>query len=237
MNDIIVNIISAISIGLIIYVMAQLKSGYLKAIIYSLPIPITVALFSTGGVVNETNIIGLFLLVLFLWSVAYLVKKGVNIYVADVVSAVLYVIVGYFAVTYIEVSFEVSLVVYGIAWLLFALMYKHKVQKSVVTKKKLKPITKFSFVSVMAFILFSLKGYLAGIVVTFPFSGVFAVIESKHTLRTLAATFTRNSIGILAMLATIFYLSDTSLLLKVMAGWASYLVVVAVVSRIFKYAH
>jgi len=237
MNDILVNIISAVSIGLIIFVMAQLKSGYLKAIIYSLPIPITVALFSTGGVVNETNIIGLFLLVLFLWSVSYLVKRGVTIYVADVVSAVLYVIVGYFAVTYIEISFAASLLVYAIAWLLFAVLYKHKVQKSVVTKKKLQPITKFSVVTIMAFILFSLKGYLAGIVVTFPFSGVFAVVESKGTLRTLAATFTRNSIGILAMLATIFYLGDTNLVIKIAAGWASYLIVITIVSRIFKYAH
>jgi hypothetical protein len=236
-NEFFLNIISAIAVGIIILIMALLKSGYLKALIYSLPIPITIALIATGGTVNETNIIGLFLLILYLWLMVFLVKRGMNVYVADIVAVIAYVVVGYVAITYIKLPFEVTLIIYAIFWVLYAILYRHKVSREVKSSKRLNPVVKFPIVTITSFILFSLKSYLSGVVVTFPFSGVFAVIESRGTLRTLAAMFTGNSIGILALFGVVYYLGSTNLVVKILAGWASYFVIVFVVGKVVKYVH
>lgn len=48
MSDLVQNIIAALIIGLIIAVMAVIKNIQIKALVYSLPIPITAALIATG---------------------------------------------------------------------------------------------------------------------------------------------------------------------------------------------
>jgi hypothetical protein len=220
------NILSAISIGLIIAVMASIKNSQLKATIYSLPIPITIAIIATGVKVNITNVVGLFLITLFLWFVWFLHERGLNISASDVIAAVCYVIVGYAGVKYVKLSFYTGVSVYLVTWLTFILVYRNRVvPERKRTNSKIKPATKGVVVTLLAYVLFSLKNYLAGIIVTFPFSGVFAVIESKHMLETLAGVFTRNSIAILMMFVTIHALVGTNVGVKLIAGWAVYLVV------------
>jgi len=226
------NILSAISIGLIIAVMASIKNSQLKATVYSLPIPITIALIATGGKVNITNIVGLFLITLFLWLVWILHERGLGIYASDVIAAVCYVAVGYAGVKYIKLPFYAGVFIYLVAWLVFILAYRNRVvSEKTRVSSKINPAVKGAIVTILAYILFSLKKYLAGIIVTFPFSGVFAVIESKHMLETLAGVFTRNSIAILMMFVTIYALGETNLVLRLAAGWAVYLVALKLVIK------
>ncbi len=236
MTDTALNLVSAVAIGLIIFIMSLLKAGYLKALVYSLPIPITIALVATDGHVNATNVIGLFILSIFLWAVHWLVKRGTNIYVADVIASVAYIIVGYLAVTYIHISFFASVLVYMGAWLVFVILYRHSTEGKMKVAPAVKPIIKLPVVTTLAYILLSLKSYLAGIVVTFPFSGVFAVVESRHTLKTLAAVFTRNSIAILGLFVMMFYLDAMNLGVRILIGWVAYLAILWIVTRVVKYA-
>ncbi len=235
MDDIFLNIISAIAIGLIIFTMSLLKRGHLKALVYSLPIPITIALVATNGHVNETNVIGLIILCLFLWATYWQVNRNVNIYLADILASLGYIVVGYVAISYIKIPFFAISLVYLAAWLLFVLLYKHTVEKKAEAPAKIQPILKLPVVTLLAFVLLSLKSYLAGIVVTFPFSGVFAVVESRHTLRTLAAVFTRNSIAILGLFLVMHSLDSINLGLRILIGWLVYFAILIIAIKIVKY--
>lgn len=232
-----VNLVSAAAIGTIIFVMSLLKSGYLKALVYSLPIPITIALVATNGRINTSNVIGLALLTLFLWSVYWLVKRRMNIYLADIAASALYIGLGYGAIKLIHIPFIISVIIYLLVWIIFTVTHKHRNEQSIKLVSKLPPLTKLPIVTALAFLLLSLKNLLAGVVVTFPYSGVFAVVESRSTLLTLAATFTRNSIAILAMFITMFYLNSLVLGIRIALGWIVYVVVLISVSKVAKYFH
>lgn len=236
MTDIALNFISALAIGLVIFTMSILKAGHLKALVYSLPIPITIALVATNGHVNDSNIIGLFILCGFLWAVHWLVNHRINIYLADIVASVAYVLIGYLAITYTKIPFVIGALVYLVAWLGFVFFYKHTGDKKAGSSAKVKPIVKLPVVAALAYGLLSLKSYLAGVVVTFPFSGVFAVVESRDSLRVLAAVFTRNSIAILGLFVVMFYLDDMNLGIRIATGWAVYLVILGVVTKAVKYS-
>ena len=224
------NVVSAIAIGLIIATMAYIKNSHLKALVYSLPIPITIALVATGGKVNITNIVGLFLLSLFLWFVWLLNDRGINVFVADIIAALSYVLGGYVVIKHINIPFYLGVFLYLVIWFSFLILYRNRV---VIEKKKqdpkIKPEIKGVIVTVLAYFLLSLKTYLSGIIVTFPFSGVFAVIEGKHILETLASVFSRNSIAILMMFVTIYTLGKVNLGLKIIAGWIVYIIVLKLV--------
>jgi hypothetical protein len=226
MNELIFDVIFAITIGIVIAIIASIKSGRTKALVYGLPIPITVALIATGGHVDVTHIFGLTLVILFLWLVAFLYRRGWNIFVADIVAAIAYIIAGFVMTNYIHVSFVFGVVAFIALWLIFVLLYREgrsKEQKA--QASRIKPYVKFPIVAVIAYALLNIKTLLSGVVVTFPFSGVFAVVETKHMLRILAATMTRNSIAILGLFVTMYCLNDWPLAGKLVIGWIVYLVV------------
>lgn len=228
------NILSALAIGIIISIMAAVKSPRLKAFIYSLPIPITIALFATGGHVNTTHIVGLVMVTGFLWLVYGLTRRGVNVYAADVVAAGLYVAAGLFTTKMASIPFIIAAGAFAAFWLLFVIIYRTpRAHDPVNTSSRIKPIVKLPIVSAFAYVLLSLKSFLsAGVIVTFPFSGVFAVIESRQTLRTLAATFSHNSIAILGLFIAIHSMDSSHIVLKVIVGWAVYLLILRIVTAV-----
>ena len=231
MNEILFDIIFALVIGIVIAIIASVKSTRTKALIYSLPIPMTLALIATGGHVNTSHIIGLFLVTLFLWFVTYLKSKGAHIVVADIIAAIAYIGAGYLMITYTHIPFFVAFAVYVILWLLFISFYREKKFKESRKKvAKVSPLIKFPIVSIVAFVLLNLKSLLSGVIVTFPFSGVFAVIETQNMLRTLSATFARNSLGMLTFFTTIYLADDLGLVAKLIIGWAVYLVALKLIT-------
>ncbi len=56
----------------------------------------------------------------------------------------------------------------------------------------------------LAIILLSLKAMLQGVVVLFPFSGIFTVVEMRDDLEVLASEFTKNSVSILSFLLIVY---------------------------------
>ena len=230
------NLISACAIGVIIAAMAATKNKQLRATIYSLPLPITIALIATNGKITASNVFGLALLCGFLWLVYYLhyIRK-LSILLSDIVAAVLYILVGYVIVKTTNLPIELVMVVYVVAWVsLVYLLSRRTLHESAHNyPAKLSPAAKGTVTAVLSFGLLSLKDALAGIVVTFPFSGVFAVVEARAHLATLASVFTRNSIAILALFFTVYMLQNhLSLLPRIAFGWIVYLAILSIVQRI-----
>lgn len=236
MNAIAQDIISAFIIGLVIAAMAMVKNTRLKALIYTLPIPITVTFIGTGGNVGAHHVIGLLLVNVFLWCVYVLSVWKINIFLSDVIAAVVYTGAGYLVINFIELPFCWAALGYAVLWLAFVLFYQNRDQKEEPpSTSKIKPTIKFSIVSIVAYVLLSLKNYLSGIVVTFPFSGVFAVVEGRHMLQQLAATFTRNSIAILAMFMVLYVLRHVHMGIGISIGWLAFVAVLKITSMLFPF--
>lgn len=226
------NVLAAICIGMVIAFMGMAKNAKLKALIFSLPISITTALVATGAHVTSLHVIGLLLLCLFLWMVYVLHIRGVHIIAAGVIAAAAYVGLGYLLVRQVEVSFWWAVALYLSAWVAFMLLYDHRRQVSTaVPKSKVHPLAKVGIVSVLAYVLISMKGYLVGVVVTFPFAAVFAVVEGRKTLVTLASLFCQNSIAILAFFVTVYMLQNHPVAVKVGGGWSVYVCILWLVQN------
>jgi len=236
MNELALTLFSAISIGIIIGLMATIQDKHRRSTIYSLPIPISVALIATGGTVDSTHIIGLVLINSFLWFVYVVFPRLIpNIFLADILGALLYVGLGYFAITYIPLSFWHAVLGYTLLWILaIILMSRLKISdKPQKATKSVSPFKKASVTTLLSFVLFSAKSALQGAVVTFPFSGVFAVVEGRSHLGTLAQTFTRNSLAILALFITVYLLHNHApFWLQLSTGWAVYLFVLGVLKSL-----
>jgi hypothetical protein len=235
MNPVLQNAASAAAIAAVIVAMGAARNNVVKAVIYCLPIPITVVFIATDALVTSRHIIGLFLLNIFLWSVATLYKSTRNILLADSVAAAAYIVIGYFLVTYTRVSFVTITSAYALAWLIFCLLYPRGTpDEARPESSKVGPGIKFAGTAVLSFGLLSMQGLLSGVVVTFPFSGVFAVIEGRQILRTMALTFTRNSLALLALFVTLFMAQQINLGWRMLLGWAVYLPVLLLLQWLFR---
>lgn len=229
------NILSALCIGAIIAAMGMVKNARIKALIFSLPISITTALIATGATVSAANVIGLFFLCLFLWVVYGLYKKGAPILLADAIGAAAYVAVGYMVTNFVQVPFYVACFMYILVWGSFTLWYlRQPLRREVSIKSTVHPAMKLTTVSTLAFVLLTLKNYLVGIVVTFPFAAVFAVVESRRGLYALAATFCQNSIAILVFFIAVYALQDLAIPLKLAFGWGVYALALWAVAQLPK---
>jgi hypothetical protein len=229
------NLIMALVIALVIIAIATVKNPVLKAVVYGLPIPITVALVASQKGVDSSHIVGLFLLVLFLWVVHWLRRCGVHILIADVIGALIYVVLGFMAVHVMKgAHLFIPLVgAYVVFWILWMMRTRGPPQDEPAPQVNTVPLLRKGVVIfVVANVLLALKDLLKGVVVTFPFSGVFAVVEMQGKLHTLASEFTKNSIAILVFFAIVHYAAYAMQLYAAVAlGWVGYVVVLTAVRK------
>ena len=229
------NLVNALAIGLIIGLMARVTNVRLKATLYTFPIPISIALVATHGVVGSSNVIGLALICSFIvWTYLLHHRLRVPILIADIMAAALYIAVGYVLIKVITVSFTLVSGIYIILWgLLMLRLRRVEAPLTLAKPSAVPPAMKAVATVAVSYVLFSLKDVLAGIVVTFPYSGVFAVLETKNHLEILARVVIRNSMAILAFFITMYWFqSRLVFIINLAAGWVAYLLILFVVQKI-----
>jgi hypothetical protein len=204
-----------------------LRSPPLRALVYSLPLPLSIALLATGGHVDGSNVIGLGLLVGFLWLVRLLYARTGSIAGADLLAAGAYLCLGWLMTSQLRPGFALSATVFGLGWLIFALWHRPgpiPASTPSPVAVRAKGITVFG----LSLLLLSARSLLAGTVVTFPFSGVFAVVEARENLEQLAAVFSRNSIAILSLLIAVRRTQPSlGIWRALLVGWSAYVAVLA----------
>jgi hypothetical protein len=234
MSSLTISILSALAVSCIIAAMARVHSQKLKAILYSLPFPITIALIGSHSIATSLSILGLMLTGSFLWGCYFLHGKlGIKVLYADVLLAVLYVIAAYIFAQSLHVPFWGMFAIFTAAWLVVMALFKrttftYHAQALAKTNAWLKAIIVF----VIAFALFSAHQYLAAFVVTFPYNGVFAVYENKAGLLPQAALFTRNSLALAAyFLANYLVGAQHAALVRYTVSWLAFGIVLILVNR------
>lgn len=180
--------------------MSQVKSQKVKAILYTLPFPITIALIGSHSIANSLTLSGLMLTTGFLWGCYYLhIKLGANILYVDILLSILYVILAYILAHSLHISFWYIFAVYICGWIILMILFRQFT--FIYSTRTVAPTNiwfKATIIFVVAYLLFSAHHYLAAFVVTFPYNGVFAVFENRAGLQPQAALFTRNSVALAA---------------------------------------
>ncbi|TNH21498.1 hypothetical protein FHG89_31425 [Micromonospora orduensis] len=220
----------------VVWVVSLIRSVRLRAFVYSLPLPISLALVSTGHRVEGAQLLGVLGLNLFFvvvavthhrlrWPILLADAAGIGGYVAF--SA------GLLAV---PMPFGPALVGTVALWLL-TMMLLHRHQPAPTSPPKPEPLAEAGrrtrlpapvklLVILLGATLTGLLGeLLRAMVVTFPYSGVLVAIESRRDLVAFTAHFARNSLALVGFLAAYHRWQDDSPVAALAAGWVAFALV------------
>ncbi|MFI6268780.1 hypothetical protein [Micromonospora zamorensis] len=227
----------------VVWAVSVIRSVRLRALVYSLPLPMTLVLVSTdNNRVDGAQLLGVLGLNLFFVTVAVthhrlrwpiLLADGAGIAVYVALSAGLLAVV---------IPFEVALVGTLVLWLAAMLLLRRRARLNTAPADDpaaavetsnggrpdgLPPLLKLVVIFVGAILTALLGAVLRGMVVTFPYSGVLVAVEARHQLREFSRHFARNSLALVGFLTAYHYLQDVSSAVALGAGWAAFAVVAA----------
>lgn len=237
MTELTTNLLSAFAVSMIITAMSKVHSQKLKAILYALPFPITIALIGSNSIATSLSISGLTLTGCFLWACYFLhTKLKVNIFVTDVFLSVLYVAIAYILAHNLKLPYWTMLGIYLIVWSGLMIFFRNATFKyRQVPPAKTNTYLKALVIFIIAFGLFSAHQYLAAFVVTFPYNGVFAVFENRFGLLPQAALFTRNCLALAAYFTANFLVgTHYPALYRYAASWVAFGIVLIAVNKCIK---
>ncbi|MEU8332098.1 hypothetical protein [Micromonospora sp. NPDC048839] len=223
----------------VVWAVSVIRSVRLRALVYSLPLPMTLALVSTDHRVDGAQLLGVLGLNLFFVTVAVthhrlrwpiLLADGAGIAVYVALSA------GLLAV---RVPFEAALAGTLALWLAAMLLLRRRVAHpradiaadtdadagAEARSDGLPVLLKLVVIFVGAILTTLLGAVLRGMVVTFPYSGVLVAVEARRQLPEFSWHFARNSLGLVGFLTAYHYVQDISPTVALVAGWAAFAVV------------
>lgn len=237
MTELTTNLLSAFAVSMIITAMSKVHSQKLKAILYALPFPITIALIGSNSIATSLSMSGLTLTACFLWACYFLhTKLKVNIFVTDVFLSVLYVVIAYLLAHNLKLPYWTMLGIYLSVWAGLMFFFRKATFKyRKVAPDKTNAYLKALIIFIIAFGLFSAHQYLAAFVVTFPYNGVFAVFENRFGLLPQAALFTRNCLALAAYFTANFLVgTHYSAYYRYAASWVAFGIVLIAVNKLIK---
>ena len=213
----------------VVWAISMIRSVGVQALVYSLPIPVSLVLVSTGATVDGSQVVGVAALVLFFLQISWLhAHWRWNILVADVAAAATYVAIGAVSSRLPNLPFWPAAGLYLGCWLLVVRRLGCGPVPAVSggeTPRRRDPLPVF----VRPFVAFAgalpmvwLGTLLQGMVVTFPYSGVLVVVEARSRIWEFSRQFIRNSISLLFFLAGYQLLQDISTPVALVGGWSAF---------------
>lgn len=210
-------------IVMIVWSLGLLRSVPMRALAYTLPLPITVVLLTLREPVTEAHIWGVLLLVMFFRLAAFVrsagaaigwaVLSGLALYVAAAVALPRLPTIGFWQVLALAASVLFACV---------ALDQRHEYQ-TVQPDDDIWDIRRFLLIVASASAAAALGGALGVLVVTFPYSGVPLVFDARDYLPAMSRNITVNAFSLLAFFTGMYLTQDkTSFALSLIAGWVAF---------------
>ncbi|MGS2615411.1 hypothetical protein ACVCAH_12930 [Micromonospora sp. LZ34] len=237
----------------VVWAVSLLRSVRLRAFVYSLPLPMTLALLTTGYRVDGSHLLGVVGLNLFfvLVTVAHHRLRW-PILLADLAGVAGYVALGAALLT-VSVPFAPALAGTVVLWLLAVLLLRRHPPSPPVAEgpgrhpvtgapadgtdpagdgagsgRRLPALAKLALILGGAVLTGLLGQLLRGLVVTFPYAGVLVAVEVRRDLRTFCRHFARNSLALVGFLTGHHLCQDVSAGAGLAAGWAGFALTAAV---------
>ncbi|MEU9826421.1 hypothetical protein [Micromonospora chersina] len=217
----------------VVWAVSVIRSVRLRAFVYSLPLPMTLALLTTGHRVDGPQLLGVVGLNLFFVTVAVTHRRlRWPILLADLAGVAAYVALSA-GVLAVPVPFEAALAGTVALWGLAMVLLRRRSasapppQPADARRDGLAAPVKLVVIFVGALLTGLLGELLRGMVVTFPYSGVLVAVEARRQLAEFSRHFARNSLALVGFLAGHHYLQDASPALALAGGWAAFALVSA----------
>ncbi|MDO3703390.1 hypothetical protein Q3W71_17090 [Micromonospora sp. C28SCA-DRY-2] len=213
----------------VVWAVSLLRSVRLRAFVYSLPLPMTLALLTTGHRVDGSHLIGVVGLNLFfvLVTVAHHRLRW-PILLADLAGVAGYVALGAALLT-VSVPFVPALAGTVLLWLLAALLlHRHPAPPTTervsdgAPGERLPALAKLSLILGGTVLTGLLGQLLRGLVVTFPYAGVLVAVEVRRELPAFCRHFARNSLALVGFLTGHWLAQDLSAAAGLAAGWTGF---------------
>ncbi|MEV1017329.1 hypothetical protein AB0I95_23305 [Micromonospora sp. NPDC049751] len=218
----------------VVWAVSVIRSVRLRALVYSLPLPMTLALVSTPYGVDGAQVLGVLGLNLFFGIVAVTYQRlRWPILLADGAGIAAYVALSAGLVA-VHIPFEAALAGTVALWLAAMLLRRRRARPPTVAADEaaaggraagLPALLKLVVILVGAILTALLGAVLRGMVVTFPYSGVLVAVEARHQLSEFSGHFARNSLALVGFLTAYHYVQDVSSAGALGAGWLAFAVV------------
>ncbi|MFE9690763.1 hypothetical protein [Micromonospora sp. NPDC005806] len=230
----------------VVWAVSVIRSVRVRAFVYSLPLPMTLALVTTGHRVDGAQLLGVVGLNLFFVTVAVAYRRlRWPILLADLAGVAAYVALSA-AVLAVRVPFEAALAGTVALWALtMVLLLRRRAaaapapgesgaaggagsdEPADARRDGLAAPARLVVIFVGAVLTGLLGEVLRGMVVTFPYSGVLVAVEARRQLADFSRHFARNSLALIGFLAAHHYLQDTSAAVALAGGWAAFALLAA----------
>jgi hypothetical protein len=216
-------LLTGLVVTLVVWAVSLVRSVPLRALVYSLPVPITLVLVTTRIPVDARHLVGVVLLNVFVAAVAWL-HHGLRwpILLADLAGVAVYVAGSWALLRSGPLPFVPVLVATVGLWLLLAALRPPRPAAGAAGRHAVPRLGKLLVLAAGALLMVGLGGLLAGMVVTFPYSGVLVVVETRRDLVEFRAHFARNSLALLAFFAAYFVVQGVSRVAAVVVAWAAF---------------
>jgi hypothetical protein len=216
-------LVTGLVVTVVVWAVSLVRSVPLRALIYSLPVPITVVLVTTRIPVDARQLAGVVLLNVFVAAVAGLHHRlRWPILVADLAGVAVYVAASWALLRAGPLPFLPVLAATTGLWLLLAAWRRPRARPPAAERPALPGPGKLLVLAAGALLMVGLGGLLAGMVVTFPYSGVLVVVETRRDLMEFRAHFARNSLALLAFFTAYHLAQGVSRLAALAAAWAAF---------------
>jgi hypothetical protein len=228
-------LLTGVVVTLVVWAVSLVRSVRLRALIYSLPLPITLVLLTTHIRVAAQQLVGVVLLNLFVATVAWAHHRlRWHILLADLTGISVYIAGSWALLRAGPLPFAPTLAATITIWAIVVALHQRMARRQPAPthqrqaptrpgRRVLPTLGKLLVLALGALLTVGLGQLLQGMVVTFPYSGVLVVIETRRDLVEFRTHFARNSLALLAFITAYYLTQDTSRYLAVTTGWAAFL--------------
>jgi hypothetical protein len=240
------NIAAVVLLTAVVWAISLIRSVRMRALVYSLPLPMTLALVSTEFGVDGGQVLGVLGLNLFFLVVTVLHHRlGWQIFFADATGIAVYVGLSSALLLVMPVPFGPALVGVVALWAVVMLLLRHRAaagspatvpatgppaepgvpggEPTTAARRDGLPVLAKLLVIFVGAVLTVLFGQLLqGMVVTFPYSGVLVAVETRRTLPEFSRHFARNSIALVAFMAGYYWLRASPEPVALAGAWTAF---------------
>jgi hypothetical protein len=219
---------TALLVALLVWAVSSIRSIRWRSLVYSLPLPISLLLVTTSVRVDGGQLLGVVAIALFI-SVVDLThnRLGRHILLADAAGIAAYIGLSLVIAAFETIPFWPVLIAVTALWGAATLLAPPAGQdvKAAPSPRPGAPV-KLATVFGASLLMVAFGNLLKGLIVTFPYSGVLVVIETRDHLTAFSRNFTRNSISLVAFFTGYHLLQAQGRPWALAAAWTAFAVCV-----------
>ncbi|MFI6763613.1 hypothetical protein ACIBF5_31265 [Micromonospora sp. NPDC050417] len=215
-------------VSAVVWLVTLIRSVRWRAFVYSLPLPMTIALVGADLPVDGTQLLGVVGLNLFFVTVTVAYHRfGLPILLADLLGLGVYLALSALLLRVGPLPFAPTLGCVLVLWLVVMRWLRRRVGPPAPepTRNALPAPLRLLVVLAGSTVTVLLGQQLRGMVVTFPYSGVLVAIESRRDLADFSRHFAANSLALVGFLAGYHWFGDGTRPVALAGAWAGYGVV------------